>query len=135
MRKGHYSQRPVRCPNANRLGFGKVEATHGDVLTWIYSNGVTGSGRMLARVSAPAEGPDVPDIKGWIAVLELRGTFDHAYVRWIDPVLVTEIRSAPKTFPAWFFGDLPSLDKILAADEYGSLDEHHLDRAKAEGRL
>ena len=135
MRHGKYSKRKVRCPNASRLGYGKWEASPGDIVTYTYANSASFSGRVLGCVSAPADGPNVPAVKGWLVVLELRATFDHAFVRWIDPELVTEVRSAPKAFPAWFFGELPPIDKVLAADSYGSLDEHYIERAKSEGRL
>ena len=135
MRRGTYAKRPVYCPNASTFGYSKRKACPGDVLTWKYKADDVYSGRMLARVNAHADGPDVPAVRGFIAVLELTATFDHAFVRWIDPKDVTEVRRAPVAFPAWFFGELPPIDKILAAEAYGSLDEHYVEQAKAEGRL
>lgn len=141
MRRGDYTNRKVRClgAGATRLGYGKWEASRGDVIVWrveaVDGSMIEFSGRMLGRVDAAAEGPEVPAVKGWIAVLELNATFHHAFVRWVDPAWVTEIRDVPKVFPAWFFGELPSTEKILAANAYGSLSDHYVERAKAEGRL
>lgn len=136
LRSAYYTNKEVRCPNVP-VGIGRYIARPGDIITWkmtaVDETPIYFSGRMFARVSAPAESERVPAIKGYLAVLELKETFDGAYVRFVDPKDVTSVRECPQDFPKWFFREtLPGVDELLRLSGIGALYEPYIERYKKE---
>lgn len=89
-------------------------------------------GRVLGRVEAPA----VPDAKypceridGHISVLALANDLSHAYIRWVDPADVLEVRDTPPAkLLAWITGELPNPEMVHKLSAYGTLSERHIDK-------
>lgn len=136
-RTATYSDREVKCKNTSPL-FHRYGAKPGMMAKYYYTMN-DGSrcyewGRVLGRVDAPFvksdnDEYDCPEVKGWIAVLEIGWCGHIARVRWVNPDTVTELYDAPQSLPAWFFQEeLPSIEHILAADRHGSLHDAYIDR-------
>jgi hypothetical protein len=127
----------VVCPNASHLGYDKGnKARVGDTLTLRNDSGAYGSGiaRVLGRVAyaAPFQSRDdsgnpvtVPAVRGHILGLCLSTCGSHAYIRWIDPEDVLQVRDAPSAMAAFFFApSLPhSPDMILRLAKHGTLSD------------
>lgn len=138
------TQRAVHCPNAldwdRQTRYG-VKARLGDWITYgetrTNSDGSNPSthyrtGRVLGRIEAPAlEGQyPSPAVDGWISVLALSDSLQHAYIRWVDPAEVTEISARPPAkLLAWMTGPLPAPDLVHKLSAYGTLSESYIDKA------
>ena len=134
-------RKPVYCPNANTLGFGKYAASRGDLIVY-RENHADGSYTLrMARVLALAthDGCGVRYTKTGprggvkpaprLLVLAANDTMTHAWERIVDPEDVTEIRAPNvenRTFAAWFVaGALPATESVLHASRYGALSAHY----------
>lgn len=133
-RRGDYSPRKVRLPNCSSIGDGgKWEASPGDLIEFAYpsSTGSRSFARVLGRVDARTESPDIRACIGWLAVLELSMSGRTGFVRWIDPAWVTSCRDVPHDFLAFFFAPtLPSIPALLKLDELGSLTNSYIAKYK-----
>ena len=129
MRKFELDNKVVIAPNASLLGYGRRKVKRGDVFTYDNGDGQTHVARSLGRISKIDDGME--DARGWIVALVLGAAADHAFVRWIDPRWVREVRDAPAKFAAFFFSaELPhSPDMLLKLAEYGTLSEQFIDKA------
>jgi hypothetical protein len=131
LRRAEYSERKVHLPNASAIGYGKNFAERGDIVSFAYDDDGRERhiGRVLGRVDAPGDGPAVPPVEEWLAVLTLNDTASSACIRWIHPLLVYECRSASTALAAFFFQpteSLPSLPAIHKLDALGSLSESYI---------
>ena len=136
-RPARYTKRGVKCPNVQTHNLVPgVVALPGHIVSWeMDSNDAFGGpsgkvrfiGRMFARVDAPAAGPNAPEIKGWLAVLQLSEAGGNAFLRFVDPATVRSARPWPHDLLA-LLGSEEALDvdRVLYLDGYGSLSEHHI---------
>ena len=88
-------------------------------------------GRVLGRVEADAVNGQFPSprIDGHISVLQLSQHMTHAYIRWVDPMDVTEVSlKPPQKLLAWITGELPSAEMVHKLADYGTLSERYIDR-------
>lgn len=101
-------KRQVLCKNASHLGFDKVMAQVGDILTW--TDGHTGHtvGRMIGRVHyAPALEGDKGPVRDYILVIGLNSMLDHTFERWVNPTDVTRVQTLldQQAVMAYFLSD------------------------------
>jgi len=143
VRQHELSDRAVIVPNAldhdAQLRYG-VKAKTGMWVTYRETD-ATGnqsnvrSGRMLGRVDAPfvaASNPEYncPKIDGYLSVLALADSMQHAYIRWIDPADVVEVSlHPPAKLLAWISGPLPDPDIVHKLSAYGTLSESYIEKA------
>lgn len=114
----------VRVPNASTLGYGRWEASPGNLVTFEIprADGTTSArhGRVIGR--ADASGRDGDPVKGWIAVIALSDNISFAYEMWIDPAWVTSCRTnGPEAIEFFRVFLTASADDLIRMSEYGSL--------------
>lgn len=125
--------RKVPCPNASLIAGARGAAKPGDMLVW-NDPGFPGRktlARMLGRVTAPADGPDVPAIKGWILAMVLSEDASFAYERWINPADVARVYDSPAKLAAVFFAPKLPHDArtMLRLIEHGTMSDRFIDFA------
>ena len=127
----HYSLEGVRCPKARILGYSKVLAEQGDLITWHTPSrrgefdGRPELGRVLGRVDARGDAKQMEQISGWIAVIALANNGTFAYERWVNPAWVVEIHAACPAFFALIASGDP--ERLLRMVRAGALSAGHLD--------
>jgi len=99
----------VLCRNADRTGYGKVDAKLGDLIWWRTGHqGDLQVGRMVGRVRhAPALDGDKGPIERYILVGRLSSDMTYVSEFWVNPEDVTkveEIRNQTSTL-RWFLSD------------------------------
>ena len=116
----------MRLPSVP-TGSGKWEASPGDLIEFAYpSSPGSNFGRVLGRVDVPGDGKFAA-MTGWLAVVELSMGGRAGFVRWINPVWVTNCSDVPRNFLTWFFaGKLPSIEVVLKLDSLGSLSKSYI---------
>jgi len=114
----------VHCPNASHIADGKWFCKRGDVFSYYQEGDIPhGPARSLGRVRA--------DGKTYILALVMSEVGDSAYERWIDPLDVTRISSAPVAFPKFFFSRrLPKSEIVRKLCEHGTLSERYIHNVK-----
>jgi hypothetical protein len=131
LRPAMYSARKVHCPNAGAYGAG---AGFGDLICFTYpSSPGDHIARVLARVDARSDGPEVKACIAWLAIVEIILPSGSAMVRWIDPAWVTACGSVPKDMLAWFFQEkLPGLPAVFKLNGLGALSNHYIGKYTGE---
>lgn len=119
-------KRQVRCPNASHLGFDKIHAQVGDVVTFRYDgDGTSAVGRMIGRIQyAPPLQGDKGPIVNYLLLVVLSGDMTHTYERWINPNHVTRVQAIreQRQVTEWFLSDLmvsASVDEVRESTEQG----------------
>ena len=107
----------VICPGANLIGFGMKHCKRGYWLRY-ESDNYSHIGRAIGRVTC--EG------KIYIEAAIASQDFSSAYIRWIDPAEVREVRRAAPKHVFNFFADDAGWqpNAIFRALEYGVSDLH-----------
>lgn len=122
-------KRKVKLPHVNTLGFNKWIASPGDWLTYKEHHADDSYTVRMARyvgiVHAPAQGPDVPAVKGKLCVIALSDDAHCCYERWIDRADVQSVCSPMPRFLAYFASADP--EELIKASEYGSASASHTD--------
>lgn len=123
--------RPVKCPNATRLGYGLGVANVGDLIVYKeYYNDDSFKlrvARMIGRVTAPKIASDDSEVKGWILAMVLSDNHCHIYERWVNPGYVIEVRKLPTNILRFFAQPVwPDHLTMRKAGEYGSLSDHYI---------
>jgi hypothetical protein len=101
----------VRCPNASTIGFGLTHCKRGYWLLYQVDNFFF-IGRAIGRVVC--EGREL------IEVAQASPDMHHAYIRWIEPEQVNEIRLAPPRHVFDFFAQADwKPETVFAQLEHG----------------
>ena len=111
-------------------GSGKYKASPGDFIVW-KSGDVTLRGRMVGMLDAPADGPSVPAVKGFILVMTLSDDLTHTYPAWVDPKDVVRVINCPRDVVSWLLSDefqAMAVEDILYLSHYGTLSEDYIGR-------
>ncbi len=129
MQKARYDLRKVTCKNSSLIGFSSNVAKPG---YWVVCKtdpaGTPVMGRVMGRVAESQNGEGV----GHLAVMVLGMGGTHAFVRWIDPALVSECyETAPADLLAWLTGDNWVKDKndiarLVAMSQYGTTSDRYI---------
>lgn len=127
-------KRPIKCPNACRLGYGLSVANVGNLIVYQehYADGSHGlrTARVLGRVSAPKLKHNDSEVKGWALVMTISEDFTHAYERWVDPADITEVREVPTRMLEFFARPtLPPVEVLRRKMDAGYIVEYYIDDA------
>jgi hypothetical protein len=99
-------RRKVKCLNASHIGYGKLFAQVGDIITFSYPGGETRTARMVGRIHyAPALQGDKSPVRDFILAAMLNPRLDHVGEFWIDPKTVLTVESVRDHLARvnWFF--------------------------------
>jgi hypothetical protein len=104
----------VKCPNASSLGFGQLHCNRGNWVVFEIDDHHQ-FGRSIGRV--------ICDGKIYIEMAVASTRFDSAYIRWIEPHQVREVRRAPPRAVFNFFAaETWNPKEVFAQLEYGVSD-------------
>jgi hypothetical protein len=104
----------VICPGASLLGFGTRKCKRGSWVTYELDDH-RHHGRAIGRVTC--EG------RIWIEIAQASDGFSSAYIRWIDPAWVKEVRPVPpRAVFAFFAMENWNPGDVFAALDYGVSD-------------
>lgn len=128
------TRKAIICPNAKMLGFDKgYRAEIGDCILYQETEDTLRVARVLGCVSAPALEPGDAPVKNFALVMALSGDAGSGYERWVDPLKIVRIFSAPTKFAEFFFAptlpyDAQTMRRLM---EYGTINERYIDNASA----
>jgi hypothetical protein len=130
-------RKPIYAPNASASGYGKYEVKDGDYIIY-HTRGCPTIGRVLAQATHDGQGNKYATPV--LLVLQASDNMTFGYIRHISIEDVSQIYRRGEgmngDFAEWFFkGDLPSVQEVERAVDFGAMSDNYIGRYLEDGRL
>lgn len=132
-------RKPIYAPNAKQIGHTEHSVKDGDYIMYVLrADGCPSLGRVLGQATHDGTGKKYG--KPTLLVLQASDDMSFGYTVHVPIADVTRVRrrgpGVTGDFACWFFqGDLPSVEEVERAVEFGSMSDFYIGRYLEGGNL